>query len=153
MRASLQILYTLWEWPSIFWKENLDAEINFILLFSVFFLFSISRSNVIHREICFKDFSATTASKILTFGINVGYDLLYCVKENHPPAVYHSLYLSIFLCLQSIFLLQISQLLWETESSNFVYSLRVAKHIMGQKTKLLRFILPSFSFFPSLTPM
>ena len=49
--------------------------------------------------------------KILTFGTNVGYGLLYCVKENQPHAAYHSLYLSIFLSLQSNFLLQISQLL------------------------------------------
>ena len=50
-------------------------------------------------------------ARILTFGTNVGYDLLFCVKENQPPAAYHSLYLSIFLSLQSNFLLQISQLL------------------------------------------
>ena len=37
-------------------KETQDAEINFCLLFA-FFLFSISHSNVIHREICVKDFS------------------------------------------------------------------------------------------------
>ena len=79
-----------------------------------FFLFSISHSNVIHREIYFKGLSATTAPRILTFCINVGYDLLYCVKVNQPPVAYHSLYLSIFLCLQSIFLLQISQFLWES---------------------------------------
>ena len=33
---------------------------------------------------------------IFTFGTNVGYDLLYCVKENQPHAAYHSLYLSHF---------------------------------------------------------
>ena len=32
----------------------------------------------------------------LCFGTNVGYDLLYCVRENQPPAIYHFLYLSIF---------------------------------------------------------
>ena len=66
-------------------------------IFTIFFpIFSISHSNVIHREICVEDFSATTASRILAFGTNVGYDLLYCVKENQPPADYHSIYLSIF---------------------------------------------------------
>ena len=52
-------------------------------------------------------------------------------------------YLSIFLSLQANFLLQISHLLRERESSNFVYTLRGAKY--RQKTKLLKFILPSFS--------
>ena len=27
--------------------------------------------------------------RILKFGTNVGYDLLYCVKENQPAAAYH----------------------------------------------------------------
>ena len=34
------------------------------------------------------------------YGTNVGYDLLYCVKENQHAAAYHSLYLSLFLSLQ-----------------------------------------------------
>ena len=84
-------------------KENQDAEINFCLLFP-FLLFSISHSSVIHREICVKDFSGTTAPRILKFGTNVGYDLLHCVRENQPPDAYHFLYLSIFLSLQSNFL-------------------------------------------------
>ena len=91
-------------------KGNQDAEINFCLLFP-FLLFSISHSNVIHREICDKDFSGTTAPRILKFGTNVGYDLLHCVRENQPPDAYHFLYLSIFLSLQSNFLLKISRLL------------------------------------------
>ena len=57
-------------------KENQDAVINFCL-FSPFF---ISHSNVIHREICVKDFSGTTVPRILKFVTNVGYDLLYCAK-------------------------------------------------------------------------
>ena len=90
--------------------KNQDAEINFCLLFPVF-LFSISHSNVIHREICVKCFSGTTAPRILKFGTNVGYDLLHCVKENQPPDAYHFLSFSIFLSLQSNSLLQISRLL------------------------------------------
>ena len=78
------------------------------LIFAFFFLFSISHSSVIHREICVKDFSGTTAIRILKFGTNVGYDLLYCVKENQYASAYHSPYLSIFLSLQANFLLQIS---------------------------------------------
>ena len=91
-------------------KENQDAEINFCLLFP-FLLFSISHSSVIHRDICVKDFSGTTAPRILKFGTNVVYDLLHCVRENQPPDAYHFLYLFIFLSFQSNFLLQISRLL------------------------------------------
>ena len=77
-------------------KENQDAESNYCFLFP-FLLFSISHSNVIHGEICVKDFSGTTAPRILKFGTNVGYNFLYCVRQNQPPPAYHSHYLSIFL--------------------------------------------------------
>ena len=40
--------------------------------------------------------------RILKFGTNVGYDLLYCVKENQHAVAYHSFHLSIFLSLQII---------------------------------------------------
>ena len=109
-----------------------------------------SYSNVMYREVCVKDFSGTAAPRILKFGTNVVYDLLYCVRENQPPVSYRFLCLSIFLSLQSNFLLQISQLLCEPESSNFLCTLRVAKYIVGQKTKMLRFIFAfsvHFSFF------
>ena len=127
-------------------KENQDAEINICLLFP-FLLFSISHSSVIHRELCVKDSSGTTAPRILKFGTNVRYDLLHCIREHEPSAAYDFFYFSIFLTLQSKFLL-ISQLLWEPGSSNFLYILRMAKFIVGQKTKMQRFILPSFSIFP-----
>ena len=39
-------------------------------------------------------------ARILKFGTNVGFDLLYYVKEIQHGAAYHSLYLSIFLSLQ-----------------------------------------------------
>ena len=67
--------------------ENQDAEIYFYHHFP-FFLFSISHSSVIHREICVKDFSGTSVPRILKFGTNVGYDL-YCVKENQHVAAFH----------------------------------------------------------------
>ena len=70
-------------------KENQDAVINFCLF--PFFLFSISHSDVIHREIWVKDFSGTTAPRILKSGTNVGYDWLHCVKENQYAAAYLSL--------------------------------------------------------------
>ena len=38
--------------------------------------------------------------RILKFGKNVEYDMLYCVKENQHAAAYHFLYLAIFLSLQ-----------------------------------------------------
>ena len=62
-------------------------------------------------EIRVKDVLGTTVPRILKFGINVWYDLLYCVKENQHAAAYYSPYLFIFLSLQANFLLQISQLL------------------------------------------
>ena len=37
-----------------------------------------------------KDFSGTAEPRILKFGSNVGYNLLYCVRENQPPPAYHS---------------------------------------------------------------
>ena len=67
-----------------------------ICLHFPFFLFSISHTNVIHREICVKDFSRTTVPRIFKFGTNVGYDLLYCVKENQHAAAYHYPHLSFF---------------------------------------------------------
>ena len=93
---SLQICVHLESGQEYCGTENQDAEIYFYHLFP----FSISHSNVIHREICVKDFSGTTAPRVLKFGTNIGYDLLYCVKENQHAAAYYSLYLSIFLSLQ-----------------------------------------------------
>ena len=109
-------------------------------IFAFFFHFSISLSNVIHKKICVKDFSGTTSPKILKFGTNVGYVLLYRVRENQPPPIYHSLYLSFFLSLQSNFLWQISQL-WKPEFSNFVYTLRVAKYIVRKKIKMTSLVV------------
>ena len=90
---------------------NKIKMLGLIFAFLPFLLFSISHSSVIHREICVKDFSGTTAPRILKLGTIVGYDLLHCVRENQPPDAYHFLYLSIFLSLQSNFLLQISRFL------------------------------------------
>ena len=38
-----------------------------------------------------QDFSGTTAPRVLKFGTNVGYVLLYCVNENQPAAACHCL--------------------------------------------------------------
>ena len=58
-------------------KQNQGAEIYFCLLF-LFFIFSISHSNVINMEIFFKDFSGTALPRILKFGTNIRYEKLYC---------------------------------------------------------------------------
>ena len=50
-------------------------------------------------KIYVKDCAATTATRILKFNTNIGYDLLYCVRENQCVHVYHFLNLSIFLFL------------------------------------------------------
>ena len=47
-----------------------------------------------------KDFSGTTAPRILKFGTNVEYELWYRVKGNQRPHAYFSFYLSIFLSLR-----------------------------------------------------
>ena len=67
--------------------------------FYFFFLFFISNSNVMHREVYVKCFSGTTAHRILEFGTNLGYDYLYYVRQNQHPHSYHSIYSSIFLFL------------------------------------------------------
>ena len=81
--------------------KNQDAVINFCLLFPFFLLLFISHYNIIHREICVKDFSGTAVPRNLKFGTNVGYELLCCVRENQHAAAYYSPYLSIFLSLQA----------------------------------------------------
>ena len=47
--------------------------------------------------VCVLTFSGTTAPRFLKFGTNIGYDMLYCVREKWHPHAYHSLYLSIFM--------------------------------------------------------
>ena len=50
-----------------------------------------------------KDFSGTTVPRISKFDTNVGYDLLYCVKENQPAAAYHCLICQFFILSKQIF--------------------------------------------------
>ena len=78
---SLQVSYTHWEWPSLLWDRKPRCRDLFCHLFP-FFPFFISHSNVIHREICVKDISGTTAPRILKFGTNVGYDFVLCKRES-----------------------------------------------------------------------
>ena len=80
----------------------------------------------------------------MKFGTEVVYDKLYSVRKNQPHIGYQSLYLSIFLSLRLKFLSQISRVLLEPGSSNFIYILRVTKYIVQKKIKMLIFILPSF---------
>ena len=60
------------------------------LSFSLIVHFSFSQNFL-------SDFSGTTSSRILKFATNIGYDQLYCIKENQHPHACHSLYLSVFL--------------------------------------------------------
>ena len=66
-------------------KENPHTEMYFAFFFH-FFLFSIFHASVI----CVKYFSGTTAPRILKFGTNIGYDLLYCIRDNQHPDAYNS---------------------------------------------------------------
>ena len=103
------------------------------LIFAFFFhvcFFSISHSNVIHREICVKDFSGTTAPRILKFGTNVGYNWLHCVRENQPPDAYHFLYFVHF----SFSPIKFSVTDFSASMRARVFKLSVAKYIVGQKT-------------------
>ena len=72
-------------------------------------------------------------SRILKFGTNVGYDLLYCIKENQHVLLIIPLICPFFFLSNQIFCYK------------FLNTLRVAKYIVGEKTKL-RYILPSSLF-------
>ena len=61
-----------------YYKQNQGAEIYFCLLF-LFFIFSISQSNVMNKVIFVKDFSGTALPRILKIGTNIRYDKLVCV--------------------------------------------------------------------------
>ena len=132
--------------------ENQDAEIYFYLLFP-FFLFSISHSNVIHSEICVKDFSGTTVPRIFKLGTNVGYDFLYCVKENQPPPAYNFLYLFFFLSLQANF--SVTNFLASMRAKVFKFCIHIesGQVYCGTENKTQIYFAFFFSFFPSLTPM
>ena len=108
------------------------------LNFAFFFHFSISLSNVILREICVNNFSGTTVPKILKFGTNVGYDFLYCVKENQHTALIIPLICPFFLSLSKFsvtnFLatmrarvfkfcihIESGKVYWETENKTQIY--------------------------------
>ena len=46
-----------------------------------------------HRQICVKDFSGTTAHRISKFGTKIGYDNLYRVRVNqHPLCLFFPLF-------------------------------------------------------------
>ena len=61
------------------------------------FVFSVTMFVGLGENFFFvKNFSRNTEPRILKFNTNVGYNLLYCVRENQPPPSYCGLYLSIF---------------------------------------------------------
>ena len=59
----------------------------------IVFVFSITVFVCVLCKLLFiKDFSGTTEPRILKFRTNVGYNLLYCVKDIQPSDTYHFLY-------------------------------------------------------------
>ena len=73
-------------------SENQHPHAYHFLYLSIFFFLS----NKIFRQ----RFLWATAPRILKFGTNIYYDLLYRVRENQHPHANHSLYLSFFFALQ-----------------------------------------------------
>ena len=130
--------------------EIQDAEIYFYHLFH-FSFFSISHSHVIHRKICVKDFSRTTAPRILKFGTIVGYDLLYCVKENQHAVADHSFYLSVFLSFQiNLFITEFSAPITARVFKFCIHLERGQVYCWKEnQDAVINFCL----LFPSLTPM
>ena len=115
---SLQILYKPWEGA----KYIVGKKTKMLWLISAsFLLFSISHSSVIHREIGVKDFSGTTVPRILKFGTNAGFDLLYCVKENQNVATYYSLICPFFFLSKQIFCF-IFLSFYESQSLQILYT-------------------------------
>ena len=77
-----------------------------------------------------KDFSGTTAPKILKFGTNVGHDLMFCVKENQSPPLIIPLFVHFSFRHRVLGS-------YESQSSNFVDILTGAKYVVGKKTKMM----------------
>ena len=130
-------------------KENQDAEINFCRLFP-FFLFSISQSNVIHREICAKNFSGTNEPRILKFVTNVGYDLLYCVRENQPPAAEpFPLFVHFSFSQVTFSVTDFSATMYESQSLQISYTPWEGQSMSwDRKPRCWDFFLPSLSIYP-----
>ena len=93
--------------------------LRFIFTFS--FHFTISHSSVIHRKICVKDFSGTTAPRVLKFGTNVGYDLLYRLKENQHTALIIPLICPFFFIAKQIFCYKFLSF-YESQSLQILYT-------------------------------
>ena len=104
--------------------------------------------NVIHREICVKAFSAP---RILTFGTNVGYDYCWVLCKRESVSCCLSFPLFVNFCL-SPFNFSVTDFSAPMRDIQMLCtpSLRVAKYIVGQKTKLLRIICLLFPFSISL---
>ena len=130
--------------------ENQDAEIYFFLF--PFFLFSISHSNVIHREICVKDFSGFTAPKILKFGTNVGYDML-CKRESACCCLSFRLFVHFSFSPIKLFVTEFSAPI-TVRVFKFCLHLERGQVYCGKENQdgVINFCL-SFSIFPSLTPL
>ena len=148
---SAQILYTSWEWTVRFICPSFPP-----------FLFSISHASVIHMDILFKNFSGTTVSRLSKFKYTCTYVWLWFFFFMFWERESASFFLSLLLCVHFSFSrIKISVIYflahwWEPVFTNFVYTLSVAKCIVGKKAKLLRFILAfffCFTFVSSVTPV
>ena len=138
------MIYTYWKRlknESLILKENKHISPIFLFLFYAFFfsIFTIIISPGIRsigvysfclfsNNVCLsmcklifavKDFSGTTAPRILKFDANIGYDL-YCARQNQHPCAYHSIYLSIFLFLQLLLFFFIKDF-WGTTAPRILY--------------------------------
>ena len=105
--------------------------------------------------VCVKDFSGTTyPSLVPNFKIlgctKLGYVKLYCVFENQQSLAYCSLYLSIFLSIQEIFLSKISQELFYLKVLKLGTNLGTTSCIVYLRISCLQLIL-SF-IYPILFP-
>ena len=114
----LQILYTSKTVEVSCVQEKHNAIISFGFFFP-FSFFSITYSSVMHRKICFKYFSGTTAPRISKFGSKIGYDHLYRVWKKQHPHVYHSLICPFFFS-NTIFCLRYLKERLHLEFWNFV---------------------------------
>ena len=86
---------------------------------------------------------------MLTLGIHMNIELLYCEIENRTPCSYSSLYLSIFLSFKAKFVSQFSLELCKLESSNMIYILRMSDCIVGLRLRVMALIFLFLSIFLS----
>ena len=98
-------------------------------------------------------FSDTFKASMLKLCIHMVNELLYCRIENRTPCYYSSLYLSIFLFCKAKFVSQFAQELYMLESSKMVYICRMSDCIVGERFRVIAFILLFLFIFLSFSVM